>query len=166
MIHHLARIVHLIVAGIALALGPTLLGNINQLKYGIPQQRRWYKCPSAITSGMPVLIGVLAAVALDAYDSSTGGTTFELTGTYALTVIAQSSQSPVSGLQVNPGDEIFATIGTLDATTNVGYNLTLDKTRGGIPFGAYDGSTPILSGVTNTSAAVRLKENSSGPYAA
>lgn len=137
---------------------------INQVKYGIPQQRRWFKCPSAVTSGMPVLIGTLAAVALDAYDSSTGGTTFELTGSYALTVIGQSTQSPVSGLQINPGDELFAS-GTLDATTGVTYNLTIDKTRGNTPFGNLDQSTAILSGVTNTAAVVRLKEGGSGPYA-
>lgn len=137
----------------------------NQVKYGIPQQRRWFKCPSAVTSGMPVLIGTLAAVAIDAYDSSTGGTTFELTGSYALTVIGQSTQSPNSVQQVNPGDELFAT-GSLDATTNVTYNLTIDKTRGNVPFGNLDQSTPILAGVTNTAAVVRLKENGSGAYGA
>lgn len=141
-----------------------VFGNINTLKYGDPRNNRWYKCPSSVTSGMPVLIGTLAAVALDAYDSSTGGTTFLLSGTYSLTVIAQSTQSPNSGLQVNPGDELFAS-GTLDSTTNITYNLTIDKTRGNTPFGNYDGSTAILSGVTNTSAAVRVKEGGSGPYA-
>jgi len=138
----------------------------NQIKYGRPEARRFYKCPSAVTSGMPVLIGTMAAVAIDAYDSSLGGTTFELTGTYGLTVIGQSAQSPVSGLQVNPGDELFAS-GTLDATTGVTYNLTIDKTRGNCPFGNYDptnGET-IASGVTNTYAPVRLKEGGSGPYA-
>lgn len=134
---------------------------INQIKIGVPQNNRWYACPSAITSGMPVLIGdtigqPIPAVAMDAYDSSTGGTTFCLDGTYALTVIAQSSKSPVSGEQINQGDQIFATVGTTDATTNVSYNLTLDVTRGGVPFGNLDQNTPILSGVTNTSALVRL----------
>ena len=139
---------------------------INQLKIGVPQNNRFYACPSAITSGMAVLIGTIAAVAMDAYDSSTGGTTFCLDGTYALTVIGQSTQSPVSGLKINPGDELFAS-GTLDATTNVTYNLTIDKTRGNTPFGNYDppDGTPILSGVTNTSAPVRLKVGGSGPYA-
>ena len=137
---------------------------INQLKRNTPQLNRWYKCPSAVTSGMPVLIGTMAAVALDAYDSSTGGTTFQMDGTYALTVIAQSTQSPVSGLQVNPGDELFAS-GTLDATTGITYNLTIDKTRGNCPFGNYDWDTVILSGVTNTAAPVRLKVGGSGPYA-
>ena len=139
---------------------------VNQIKVGVLQYRRWFKCPSAVTSGMPVLIGTLAAVAIDAYDSSLGGTTFELSGTYGLTVIAQSQLSPISGLQVNPGDELFAS-GTLDTATNVTYNLTIDKTRGNTPFGNYDpvGGSAILSGVTNTYAGVRLKENGSGPYA-
>ena len=142
-----------------------IFGNINQVKYGLPQARRFFKCPSAVTSGMPVLIGTMAAVAIDAYDSTLLGTVFELEGSYALTVVANSSQSPVSGLQVNPGDELFAS-GTLDATTGVTYNLTIDKTRGNTPFGNLDQSTPILAGVTNTSAIVRLKTGGSpGPYA-
>jgi hypothetical protein len=106
----------------------------------------------------------LAAVALDAYDSSTLGTTFMFDGDYALTVIAQSQQSPLSGLQVNPGDELFAN-GTLDTATGVTYNLTIDKTRGNCPFGNYTGPSAILSGVTNTTAPVRLKFGGSGPYA-
>lgn len=138
---------------------------INQVKYGIPQNRRFYKCPSAVTSGMPCLIGTLAGVALDAYDSSTGGTVFEMSGSYALTVIGQSTQSPASVQQLNPGTEIFAT-GTLDSTTGVTYNLTLDGTRGNTPFGNLDQSTPIGAGVTNAAAVVRLKEGGSGPYGA
>ncbi len=138
---------------------------INQLKQGLQANNRWYPCPSAVTSGMPCLIGTLAGVAMDAYDSSTGGTTFCMDGTFSLTVIGQSTQSPVSGLQVNPGDELFAS-GTLDSTTNVTYNLTIDKTRGNTPFGNYDYGTVILSGVTNTAAPVRLKVGGSGPYAA
>lgn len=137
---------------------------INQLKIGVPQNNRFYACPSAVTSGMPVLIGSMAGVAMDAYDSSLGGTVFCLDGDYSLTVIAQSTQSPVSGQQINPGDELFAS-GTLDATTGVTYNLTIDKTRGNCPFGNYEGPGPILSGVTNTAAAVRLKMGGSGPYA-
>ena len=136
----------------------------NQVKIGVPQNNRWAPCPAAVTSGMPVLIGTLAAVAMDAYDSSTGGTTFCLDGDYTLTVIAQSAQSPVSGLQINEGDELFAS-GTLDSTTNITYNLTIDKTRGNCPFGNYTGTAPVLAGVTNTAAIVRLKVGGSGPYA-
>lgn len=138
---------------------------INQLKAGTPQNNRWYPCPSAITSGMPCLIGTLAGVAMDAYDSSTGGTTFCLDGTFALTVIAQSTQSPVASVAINPGDEIYATIGTYDSVTNVSYNLTLDKTIGGIPFGNLDQTPAILAGVTNTTAAVRLKVTGGTQYA-
>lgn len=138
---------------------------INQVKIGVPQNNRWFPCPSAVTSGMPVLIGTMAAVAMDAYDSSTGGTTFCLDGSYSLTVIAHSTQSPVSGLAVNPGDELYAS-GTLDATTGITYSLTIDKTRGNCPFGNYEG-TGIASGVTDTTAVVRLKQGGSpGPYGA
>ncbi len=138
---------------------------INQVKIGVPQNNRWYPCPSAVTSGMPVLIGTQAAVAMDAYDSSTGGTTFCLDGSYSLTVVAHSTQSPVSGLAVNPGDELYAS-GTLDATTGITYNLTIDKTRGNCPFGNYEG-TGITSGATDTAAVVRLKQGGSpGPYGA
>ena len=134
---------------------------INQVKIGVPENNRWFPCPSDVTSGMPVLIGSIAAVAMDDYDSSTGGTTFCLDGSYSLTVIAQSQQSPVSGLKVNPGDELFAN-GTLDTTTNVTYNLTIDKTRGNCPFGNLDQNAAILAGVTNTAAVVRLKTGGSG----
>ena len=138
--------------------------SVNQLKVGVQQNNRWFACPSAVTSGMPVLIGTMAGVAMDAYDSSTCGTTFNLDGTYALTVIGQSTQSPVSGLAVNPGDELFAS-GTLDSATGITYNLTIDKTRGNCPFGNYDYTTAIASGVTSTTAPVRLKVGGSGPYA-
>ncbi len=138
---------------------------INQAKQGTQANNRWYACPTQVTSGMAVLIGTQAAVAMDAYDSSTGGTTFCLDGSFFLTVIGQSSMSPVSGLQINPGDELYAQ-GTLDATTGVTYSLTIDKTRGNCPFGNYEGPGAILSGVTNTNAEVRLKVGGSpGPYA-
>lgn len=139
--------------------------SVNTIKYGDIKKRGFFKCPSAVTSGMPVLIGTLAAVAVDAYDSTLGGTVFDFSGTFGLTVIGQSTKSPVSGLQINPGDELFATGGTFDATTNVTTGITLDVTRGGVPFGNLDQLTAILSGVTNTYAGVRLKEGGSGPYA-
>ena len=146
--------------------GAPLFGMTNQAKIGDPTYNRWYACPSAVTSGMPVLIGTQAAVAEDAYDSSTGGTTFCLDGSYFLTVIGQSTQSPNSVLQINPGDELYAT-GTADATTGITYNLTIDKTRGNCPFGNYEGPGPILAGVTNTQACVRLKIGGSpGAYGA
>lgn len=138
---------------------------INEIYQDRPDNAYFFKCPNTVTSGMPVLIGVRAAVALDAYDSTTGGTTFRFSGTFSLTVIGQSTQSPVSGLAVNPGDELFAS-GSLDAATNVTTGLTIDKTRGNTPFGNLNQSTAIASGATSTTALVSLKENGSGPYAA
>lgn len=138
---------------------------INQLKQGPPTEYRWYPCPSAVTSGMPVLIGTQAAVALDAYDSSTGGTTFVLAGSFSLTVSAASTQSPVAGVAINPGDELYA-VGTYDATTGIEHTLTIDKTRGNCPFGNYEGITAIAAGGSSTNAPVRLKTGGSpGAYA-
>ncbi len=115
----------------------------------------FFPCPSAVTKGMPVLIGTMPGVAVDNYSTISGGCQFCLEGVYALTVIAQSTQSPVSGLAMKPGDELFAS-GTLDTTTNVTYNLTIDKTRGNAPFGNYVGTTTVTAGTTTTSCAVKL----------
>lgn len=158
----LHQIIGFLLLAFAMA-SPFIFGMTNQVKIGVPENNRWFPCPSGVTSGMPVLIGTIPAVAMDAYDSSTGGTTFCLDGSYALTVIGQSQQSPLSGLQINPGDLLFAS-GTLDTTTNITYNLTIDKTRGNTPFGNLDQNSPILSNVTNTSAIVRIPA-SIGPFA-
>jgi predicted RecA/RadA family phage recombinase len=115
--------------------------------------------PAAVTSGMPVLIGTMPAVAIDAYVSATVPVSFALKGVYALTVVARSIQSPVSGLAIKPGEELFATGGTLDAATNITTGIEINKTRGGVPFGMYFGAMPgILSGVTDTAAPVRLNQ--------
>lgn len=137
----------------------------NQLSDG---EVGFFLCPSAVTAGMPVLIGDMPAVAIDNYSTVTLGTTFCFRGVYALTVIGQSSQSPVSNLQVNPGDQLFAT-GTLDATTKVTYNLTIDKTRGNIPFGMFwpvNASTALViaAGATSTTAPVKLNQDAQGPH--
>lgn len=133
---------------------------INEVYQDRPDNAEWFPCPSAVTSGMPVLIGYRPAVALDAYDSNRGGTTFRFTGTFTLTVVGASQQSPVANVAIKPGDRIFAS-GTRDATTNVMYNLTLDATRGNLPFGSlgYDGTTGIAAGATNTAALVKLLES-------
>lgn len=128
----------------------------------------FFLCPSAVTSGMPVLIGDMPAVAIDAYSSVTGGTTFAFEGVYALTVIGQSTKSPVENETVKPGDQLFAT-GTLDATTNVTYNLTIDKTRGNIPFGTYfpvnsQSAQTVPAGNTVTTAPVKINPAAAGPH--
>ena len=133
----------------------------NEVKQDRPGNARFFKCPSAITSGMPVLIGTLAAVAMDAYDSTLGGTVFRLSGTFALTVTGSDTTSTGAVKQINPGDELFA-IGTLDAATNIQYNLTIDATKGNIPFGSLDQSTSITAGAVVANAYVKLKESNNG----
>lgn len=123
--------------------------------------------PTAVTVGMPVLVGTLSGVVLALQPIPAGAGSFTTatidTGDdcYNLTVIAQSTQSPVSGLALKVGDELFAS-GTYDATTNVTYSLTIDKTRGNVPFG--NALDALASGLTGT-VTVRLKGNGSGAYA-
>ena len=123
--------------------------------------------PSSCTVGMPVLVGTLAGVIVALQPIPTPLVPVSATidtgrDCYNLTVIGQSSQSPTSGLAIKPGDELFAS-GTLDTTTNVTYNLTIDKTRGNTPFG--NALSSVASGATNTACTVRLKDGGSGPYA-
>jgi hypothetical protein len=135
---------------------------INQVKAGLPQNNRWFACPAGVTAGMACLIGgkdnrvAMAAVAIDAYDPSTSGTTFALDGSYTLTVAGNSQASPATALELYPGDPVYAT-GTYDATTGVTYSLTLDATIGNHHFGYLDQGSVIAAGVTNTAAVVRLK---------
>jgi hypothetical protein len=128
---------------------------------------RWHinvPVPAAVTVGMPVLVGTLSGVVLALQPIPTPLSPVTATidlgeDCYFLTVIGQSTQSPNSIQQIKPGDQIFAT-GTYDATTNVTYGLTLDKTRGNVPFGnVLDG---IAAGVTSTTCRVRLKGDGSG----
>src|SRR4051794_10700899 len=131
---------------------------LNELRNDRPANARYFACPATINAGDAVLIGgVLPAVALTDYDAAGGGATFRLSGTYALTVIAATVVSPVTGSAVKPGEKIYAT-GTADATTGVTHTLTLSKATGGTLFGSYDG-TGILSTVTDTAAPVMLKES-------
>jgi hypothetical protein len=124
--------------------------------------------PAGVTIGMPVLVGVLSGVVVSLQPIPTPLSPVTATidtgdDCYFLTVIGQSSQSPVSNFAIKPGDELFAS-GTLDTATNVTYNLTLDKTRGNTPFG--NSLDSVAAGITNTACRVRLKGNGSGPYAA
>lgn len=131
---------------------------------------RWHinvPVPSAVTVGMPVLVGMLSGVvlALQPIPTPLSPTTATIDlgqDCYFLAVAGNSTQSPVSAEAVKPGDEIFAT-GTYDATTNVTYNLTLDKTLGNVPFGNSLDAVP--AGTTNANCRVRLKGNGNGPYA-
>ena len=128
----------------------------NEVYQDRPDNAEWFPCPTTVTSGMPVLIGRRPAVALDAYDSNRGGTTFRFTGTFSLTVTGQSQQSPNTNQQINPGDRLYAS-GSLDATTNVTTGLTIDATRGNIPFGSL-GNDTVTAGQVKTTALVKLLE--------
>ncbi len=119
---------------------------------------RFYKCPSTVKAGDLVLIGALPGVAVDDYSSKSLGTTFRIAGTFTFTVIGGTTVSPLVGSQVNQGDVIYAT-GTLDSPTNCTTGLTLSKASGGTSVGTYDDPNPIASGVTSTTAAVKLKES-------
>lgn len=128
----------------------------------------FFICPSAVTKNMPVLVGDMPAVAIDDYSATTGGTSFVFEGVYALTVIGQSTASPNSVQKVMPGDQLFAS-GTFDATTNVTYNLTIDKTRGNVPFGTFfpinaQTAQSVAAGATVTNAAVKINPAASGPH--
>ena len=128
----------------------------NQVFTGTPTSRRFDLCPSTVKAGDACLLGTRPAVALDDYQSNTGGTTFLMNGSFTLTVVAATVISPQTGSTVNPGDALYAT-GTLDATTNVTTGLTISKASSGTPFGWLDPSAPpIASGTTSTSATVQI----------
>jgi predicted RecA/RadA family phage recombinase len=129
----------------------------NQVYASDPTTRRFAVCPTTVKSGDPVLLGMLPAVAQDDYQTNLGGTVFETDGTFTLTVIGKSSESPSTGKAINPGDFIYA-VGTLDATTNVTTGLTLDaNSSSGTKFGRLDPSyVTVASGATDTAAMVRL----------
>jgi hypothetical protein len=132
----------------------------NQFYTGTPTSRRQINCPSSILSGAPLLAGSIPCVALDNYQANIGGTTVLIGGSFTLTVVGESSESPGYGLQINPGDKIYAR-GTYDATTNVTYNLTLDGNSLYPFFGYLDpdpsaNASSILANTTNTAAVVLL----------
>ncbi len=131
----------------------------NQVLLGTPTSPRFAACPITIKAGDPVLLGngTIPAFAVDDYQANYGGTTFYTNGTYATTVVASTSESPIVGSAVKPGDELYAT-GTLDSATNVIYNLTIDKNSSNTKFGQLDPQVgvTIASAQTDTNAAVRI----------
>jgi len=128
----------------------------NQIYTGAPTSRRFALCPTTVKAGDPVLLGTIPAVAIDDYQSNYLGTTFMLNGTFTLTVIGQSNESPGTGLKISPGNKIYAT-GTLDASTNVTTGLTLDGNSGNTLFGRLSPSyVAVSSGATDTAAQVEL----------
>ncbi len=131
----------------------------NQVILSVPgTQRQLTPCPITVKAGDAVLLGAIPAVAINDYESVYNGTTFEITGSYALTVIGRSVESPVTTHKINPGDKIYA-VGTLDAATNVTTGLTLDANSStGVFFGTLDPQygAAVAAGTTDTGAWVRL----------
>ena len=134
----------------------------NQVYTGTPTSRRQVVLPNVAqfnTAGQPILIGNQAAVTLDAYQSSVGGCTVLFNGSFGLTVIGRSANSPLVTAKVSPGDPLYVSpnTGTYDATTNVTYGFVLDKNVAGVYFGRLDpNATAIAAGATNTAATVEI----------
>ena len=128
---------------------------INQDKTGTPTSRRFALCPSTVKSGDPVLIGALPAVALNSFQSITGGAVFDLNGSFFLSVLGATVISPQTGHALKPGDKVYADGGTLDATTNVTTGFTLDGNTSGTLCGNIDPSDAgVASGATGTPSVV------------
>ena len=103
------------------------------------------------------MLGTIPAVALDDYQSITGGTTFLLNGSFNLTVVAVTVISPPTTHKVNPGDDLYYDGGTLDTVTNVTTGGTIDANSSAPKFGKLDpNNASISAGVTSTAATVEL----------
>ncbi len=75
--------------------------------------------------------GNLAGIASNSYTPPTGipnplGIGVQFIGVFFLSVEALDGLSPASGTAINPGDRIYASGGTYDATTGCTYGCTLD----------------------------------------
>ena len=130
----------------------------NQYFTGTPTQARFALCPTTVKAGDAVMVGSEPAVALDDYQSNTGGTTFYFGGSFNLTVVGVTVISPVSNVALGPGHKVYYDGGTLDSATNVTTGGTLDGASGQPLFGFIDPSyVGVSSGVTDTAAIVRLQ---------
>lgn len=114
-------------------------------------------------TGEPLMFGAngeLAGVASNSYTPPTGipnpqGVGVQFIGVFFLSVQALDGISPASGVAIHPGDKIYASGGTYDATTGCTYGFTLDANSS---TGKYFGNAldAIPSGQTAT-IRVRLK---------
>ena len=135
---------------------------INQQNTGSQTSRRSVLLPPnttvVIAPGTPLLVGQLPCVTLDGNQYAVGAPSVVCLfgGSFNLTVVGQSVESPVTTHKINPGDKLYA-VGTLDATTNVTYNLTIDVNSGNTFFGYLDPQSPsVAAGATDTAASVLL----------
>lgn len=128
----------------------------NQTFMGSPTNARFVTCPVTVKSGDLVLVGTAPALALNDYQSNSGGATFYFSGTFTGTVLGVSQISPPVNVAIGPGGALYAT-GTLDSATNVTTGLVISAASDGTPFGRLDETGPgISSGATNTVANIRF----------
>ena len=132
----------------------------NQIYTGTPTSRRQVVLPNVptfATAGQAILVGTQPCFTLDAYQAATGGCTVLENGSFSTTIIARSANSPLVTAQINPGDPLYYSQGTYDATTNVTYGGVLDKNVSEVPFGRFDESNVAqAAGTTNTAGVVRI----------
>lgn len=131
---------------------------INQIFSVTPTKTRNAQLPATETlAGTPQFIGALPCINLDSYQSNVGGATCYFDGAYAVSVTAKSSLSPSVGHAIKPGDPIYASGGTLDATTNVLTGFTLCADSSGTLWGYLDPTeSTITSATTNSAATVSI----------
>ena len=136
---------------------------INQQYTGTPTSRRQVTLPAALVAtpsllpaGSPIIVGTEPGVTLDLPQANVNGCTVLFNGSFNLTVYATSADSPQVNSQINPGDNLFAETYTYDATTNVYYNLHINKNISGKAFGRLDPSSPAVPAGTSATAAVQI----------
>lgn len=126
---------------------------------GTPTSPRFSLCPTTVKSGDLVLVGSEPACALNDYQSTTGGAVFYFSGTFTGTVEGSSTHSPITGVQINPGDKLFASGTSVPVTGGPTFttNLWISATTSDVAFGFLDPSyVTIAPGATDTAAQVRL----------
>lgn len=138
------------------AAGTAVFGMMNQLYTGTPSSRRGILCPSTVVSGDPLFVGNDPCVALDTYQSAVGGCTALFDGSFNLFVISRSANSPLVNTVLKPGDKIYASGGTRDATTNVLSGFTLDGNSSGLFFGVLDPSQTAMTSGAGATVGVKI----------
>ena len=135
----------------------------NQVYTGTPTSRRQLVLPnvSAFTGASGVL-GVIGAsidgvggtpfVTLDYYQTQVLGCTALFNGTFNFPVTGRLANSPLVTHKINPGDRLFLSGATFDATTNIWYGGVVDANPAGLEIGILDPSYTgsVAAGVTAT----------------
>lgn len=129
---------------------------MNQLYTGTPSSRRNVQLPSSVSAGDLVLVGQIPAVALDAYQAAVTGATVLMNGSFNLFVISRSANSPLVNTSIKPGDKLYVSGGTLDATTNVRYGGTIDANPSGTFIGYYDPTQAAMTSGAGATVGVLL----------